>query len=329
MLKFDEYNQLLVTNPFSYDSTSVSSTSVRDTSVFPTFDSSPQDHPLRNRSVSPAHRYSTPGVQAVTVTGSENEIGSSDRLSADIGADEDLVAASEASQGDNDVIRHTVGPNDSFAGLALRYGVSIAAIRRANQLWPSDPIHLRTEILITRRDAPRSSCKPIPLGVTDSSLGSTAEPAPGLLPFTSPLISLRHMILSLPARMSLESLSSKASTSEDHEMDDFRAARSHEALTYVTRFAEEGYELPTLKAQYEQPSVSLESPRAYLPHNDQHLAFNHIPSVPDVHSRSVYSSTVVTPDKHSRKQPFAALPVRTSQLEPEPAMELPVRRSRI
>lgn len=222
-----------------------------------------------------------------------------------------------------------VGPNDSFAGLALRYGVSIAAIRRANQLWPSDPIHLRIEILIPLRNSPRSLCKPISLGVMDSPLGTTAEPAPGLLPFTSPLISLRDMILSLPARMSLESLSSKASASEDHEMNDLQAARSHEASTYDTRFAEEGYELPTLKAQHEQPGVSRESLPAYLPHNNRHLDLNYIPTVPDSHSQSIYSSTAVTPDRLSRKQPFAALPVRTSQLEPEPAMELPVRRYRI
>ena len=43
---------------------------------------------------------------------------------------------------------HTVMPGDSIAGLALRYRVSAAALRRANGLWTNDSIHLRKILII-------------------------------------------------------------------------------------------------------------------------------------------------------------------------------------
>lgn len=39
-------------------------------------------------------------------------------------------------------------PKDSLAGVALKYGIPLADLRRANQLWPSDPIHLRKVLYI-------------------------------------------------------------------------------------------------------------------------------------------------------------------------------------
>ncbi|CCL99053.1 uncharacterized protein FIBRA_01064 [Fibroporia radiculosa] len=46
------------------------------------------------------------------------------------------------------VVVHEVMPKDSLAGVALKYGVSMPDLRRANQLWPSDPIHLRKVLYI-------------------------------------------------------------------------------------------------------------------------------------------------------------------------------------
>lgn len=37
---------------------------------------------------------------------------------------------------------------DSFAGVALRYGISVSDLRRVNQLWTSDSIHLRKVLYI-------------------------------------------------------------------------------------------------------------------------------------------------------------------------------------
>jgi LysM repeat protein len=46
------------------------------------------------------------------------------------------------------VLVHAVAPGDSLAGVALRHGVSVAAVRRANKLWASDSIHLRAVLYI-------------------------------------------------------------------------------------------------------------------------------------------------------------------------------------
>ncbi|KIO28055.1 hypothetical protein M407DRAFT_243155 [Tulasnella calospora MUT 4182] len=47
-----------------------------------------------------------------------------------------------------EVIAHEVQPTDSLAGVALKYGVQIADIRKANKLWASDTIHLRKTLYI-------------------------------------------------------------------------------------------------------------------------------------------------------------------------------------
>ncbi|KAG1861552.1 hypothetical protein DFJ58DRAFT_839688 [Suillus subalutaceus] len=101
-------------------------------------------HPLRRSSVSSCTAKNVGGIQTT--------------LSEDVS---DCPAAIEASadttnnldapnQHDIDDILHTVSPHDSLVAIALRYGVSLSALRHANQLWPSDPIHLRTQLIIPR-----------------------------------------------------------------------------------------------------------------------------------------------------------------------------------
>ncbi|KAF9519202.1 carbohydrate-binding module family 50 protein [Hydnum rufescens UP504] len=41
-----------------------------------------------------------------------------------------------------------VSPTDSLAGVALKYGIKVAALRKANKLWTSDTIHLRKVLYI-------------------------------------------------------------------------------------------------------------------------------------------------------------------------------------
>ncbi|KAF8320683.1 hypothetical protein DL93DRAFT_2073314 [Clavulina sp. PMI_390] len=54
----------------------------------------------------------------------------------------------QASDATREVIVHEVLPTDSLAGVALTYGVKIAALRKANKMWPSDSIHLRKVLYI-------------------------------------------------------------------------------------------------------------------------------------------------------------------------------------
>ncbi|EMD33712.1 CsMn29 [Gelatoporia subvermispora B] len=46
------------------------------------------------------------------------------------------------------VLVHEVLPTDSLAGVALKYGIRLADLRKANQLWASDSIHLRKVLYI-------------------------------------------------------------------------------------------------------------------------------------------------------------------------------------
>lgn len=47
-----------------------------------------------------------------------------------------------------EMLVHKIQPRDSLAGVALRYGVSIADVRKVNKLWASDSIHLRSVLYI-------------------------------------------------------------------------------------------------------------------------------------------------------------------------------------
>lgn len=47
-----------------------------------------------------------------------------------------------------EVLVHEVSPSDSLAGVSLKYGIDLIELRRANQLWANDSIHLRKTLLI-------------------------------------------------------------------------------------------------------------------------------------------------------------------------------------
>ncbi|KAF9818125.1 hypothetical protein IEO21_02967 [Rhodonia placenta] len=55
-----------------------------------------------------------------------------------------IEASGDAADGDGGGVM----PKDSLPGVALKYGITLQELRRANQLWPSDPIHLRKELYI-------------------------------------------------------------------------------------------------------------------------------------------------------------------------------------
>ncbi|KAG6920154.1 hypothetical protein DXG01_004920 [Tephrocybe rancida] len=55
---------------------------------------------------------------------------------------------SSSSVEERDVLVHQISPGDSLAGVSLKYGISLAELRRANHLWASDSIHLRTQLYI-------------------------------------------------------------------------------------------------------------------------------------------------------------------------------------
>ncbi|EIN11539.1 hypothetical protein PUNSTDRAFT_50497 [Punctularia strigosozonata HHB-11173 SS5] len=77
------------------------------------------------------------------------------------------LGATYQKEAERTVIVHEVAPTDSLPGVALKYGIALSELRRANQLWPSDPIHLRKTLYIpvdktSRRDLVEALVSPGP-----------------------------------------------------------------------------------------------------------------------------------------------------------------------
>ncbi|GMK57105.1 hypothetical protein CspeluHIS016_0309450 [Cutaneotrichosporon spelunceum] len=88
---------------------------------------------------------SRPGLaRATSETERAASVGSWSATNSDFGEDDSELV---------DVIVHSVTPSESIAGIALRYGIELPALRRANKLWPSDPL-LRSQLFV-----PLDNCK--------------------------------------------------------------------------------------------------------------------------------------------------------------------------
>lgn len=236
-------------------------------------------------------------------------------------AEEDGSITSDTSHtgsasGEATTLVHKVSSTDSLPSVALRYGVSVAALRRANKLWPSDPIYLRTELKVPRADPTPVRCNPM-------TVQGVNLPAPELPPrassdsYASTVAAVGDAIISLfPGRTSRDSLlSSRTSSSEVLELDDLvalRASRAVPSTRHVPSVTRDGYELSTLGAQPGRAPATTT-----------------LPPLPCVGTPSAISASEDAPLRHRvarRIDPSIFIPVRISQLEPEPAMELPTRR---
>ncbi|KAI6165946.1 hypothetical protein EDD17DRAFT_1894158 [Pisolithus thermaeus] len=222
-------------------------------------------HPLRRRSHSIP--IDTETDYSCHATGSETRPRLArllDHSSQD--AEEDGSMASDTSHtgsasGEATTVVHKVSSTDSLPSVALRYGISVAALRRANKLWPSDPIYLRTELKVPRAD-------PTPARCNSTSVEGVELPAPELSPRSSSdshastvAATVGDAILSVfPARASLDSLlSSRTSSSEILELDDLaamRASRSLPGVDHVPSITSDGYELSILGAQPKAPATT-------------------------------------------------------------------------
>ncbi|GAA5933737.1 hypothetical protein JCM1841_002812 [Sporobolomyces salmonicolor] len=49
---------------------------------------------------------------------------------------------------EREVVVHQVLKTDTLASISLQYGITPQSLRKANRLWPTDPIHLRTSLLV-------------------------------------------------------------------------------------------------------------------------------------------------------------------------------------
>ncbi|XP_061298902.1 lysM and putative peptidoglycan-binding domain-containing protein 1 [Pezoporus flaviventris] len=71
---------------------------------------------------------------------------------------------------------HRLQPGDTLPGLALRYGVTMEQIKRANRLYTSDTIFLKPTLLIPVPGQPRGPC-PEDKDAPAPSGGAPAAPA--------------------------------------------------------------------------------------------------------------------------------------------------------
>ncbi|KAA1471804.1 hypothetical protein DENSPDRAFT_837887 [Dentipellis sp. KUC8613] len=78
------------------------------------------------------------------------------------------------------VLVHDVAPKDSLAGVALKYGISLAELRRANQLWTSDSIHLRKVLYIPVEHARLAKAR-LALELAESNASHTQAVSQGQL----------------------------------------------------------------------------------------------------------------------------------------------------
>ncbi|KAG2101303.1 uncharacterized protein F5147DRAFT_655286 [Suillus discolor] len=230
---------------------------------------------------------------------------------------------------DIDDILYTVSPGDSLVAIALRYGVSLSALRHANQLWPSDPIDLRTQLIIPRHRVRHTKRRAVShatsssIQETDIISSSSFESTSSL---SSTLLAARDTVLSaFPARISIDSLSSRISArDEELELENLLKPRlqSHTSETdYPNTPTALSVELDTLS----------HSRRNYMPAHDMTSLLDHGPPPLSCQQiRNFTSDPTIRPfasgrlqtSKHSSPAPVF-VPVRISQLEPEPAMELP------
>nr|XP_054509204.1 lysM and putative peptidoglycan-binding domain-containing protein 1 [Agelaius phoeniceus] len=78
---------------------------------------------------------------------------------------------------------HRLQPGDTLQGLALRYGVTMEQIQRANRLYSSDSIFLRATLLIPgQRDSPGDTGGDIPGDIPGDTGGDSPGDSPGDTP---------------------------------------------------------------------------------------------------------------------------------------------------
>ncbi|KAI0318896.1 hypothetical protein OF83DRAFT_1170717 [Amylostereum chailletii] len=112
-----------------------------------TVDDASDKHPLRRSSNASfrSTRASTRPRLARALPSSDDD---TPRASLSTSSSHIADSRSPIQDGQRIVLVHKVTATDSLPGVALKYGIALADLRRANQLWTSDSIHLRKTLYI-------------------------------------------------------------------------------------------------------------------------------------------------------------------------------------
>ncbi|KAF9257977.1 hypothetical protein L218DRAFT_1005587 [Marasmius fiardii PR-910] len=167
----------------SFDSSVASSSSSRGLSIFTGLNPQPStytgaqsgsmscsQHPLRSAAISNGFAdtgVTRPHLKRVLTTRLIDLEGQRE--------DEDPDYAGLEKAEEKAVLVHKVAQNDSLAGVALKYGINISDLRRANHLWASDSIHLRKELYIPLDKVSRLQVTPASQPVPSQTSGTSTS----------------------------------------------------------------------------------------------------------------------------------------------------------
>jgi hypothetical protein len=265
------------------------------------------------------------------------------------------------------IIPTQVIPGDSLAGISLKYGISLTNLRRANQLWASDSIHLRTVLYIPLNQASRFKKMPAnsqltldlaseqpPDGPESSNTMTTSQvssdviqrvPASQLSFFPPPSTKAAMPIpsqdppSSTPHHVRSSSYPSQSLTSLLNTLPIAPSTRD----TFISRLSFDGTS-SSYSDRESETSEDLElddvkhAPRtAKLIDADLDIPTPVTPkAIPKVVRRASLSSSVhshtSTNPRHISSSPQSYIPphpqIRTVQLEPSPIMQIPAKISR-
>ncbi|KAJ6594456.1 hypothetical protein B0H19DRAFT_1056741 [Mycena capillaripes] len=103
----------------------------------------------------------------------------------------DMIIAEPAAD-EKVVLVHEITAQDSLAGVSLKYGISLAELRRANHLWSSDSIHLRKVLYIPLDKTSRKElAQTQPLVSTEDT--EPAAPSPTQFNSIGPMSTIRRV----------------------------------------------------------------------------------------------------------------------------------------
>ncbi|KAH9809423.1 hypothetical protein DFH28DRAFT_989936 [Melampsora americana] len=105
---------------------------------------------FKDRSINPKTHHSTHPHHDLLQLDQSQSLHVSDQLDKGKGKAKATPLADNLNRikGAKDVLIHSVEKNDTIQGIALSYGISLSALRKANGMWTSDPLSLKNTLRI-------------------------------------------------------------------------------------------------------------------------------------------------------------------------------------
>ncbi|TDL26014.1 hypothetical protein BD410DRAFT_895467 [Rickenella mellea] len=242
-----------------------------------------------------------------------------------------------------DVIVHRISPKDSIAGVALKYGVSVAALRKANQLWASDSIHLRQVLHIPLKWAANKhrlrspECTSQHLSHAASVHDLTGDPTCNAESSTVTIqrIPMSKLAFFPPSTQEQSSAVSKSESSSSlrttrlNSQPSIPAARPLSTLFNVLPLPSPDSFMSRLSIDSASNDSQSVSNRSESP-SDHEMDVMGLPTTPRKPPRTPRANRLAwvgdvdpnrVPEHHDARRDWST--VRTEQLKPSPQMELP------